>query len=487
MLIAQKITYLHPDKELLFEDISLSIQKNDKVALVGNNGSGKSTLLKVLAQILRPAKGTVRFESTPYYIPQHFGQFNDTTVAQALHIDRKLKAFSAILKGEMTDENLADLADDWTIEERYQEALSFWNLHDVTPDRKMELLSGGEKTKVFLAGIMIHQPDIVLLDEPTNHLDTASRETFYNYLTSCQQTLVVVSHDRTLLELLNPVYELERHAIKVYGGNYSFYKEQKELEENALIQQLEEKEKALHKARKAERETLERKQRQDARGKKKHEKEGVARIMMKTLRNNAEESAARLKDVHAQKQETLAEEMKQVQQKLPANKRMKMDFVASGLREGKMLVTAKDINYEYTGKKLWQMPLSFQIKSGERIRIKGRNGSGKTTLIRITLGELRPSEGTLSAVELKSVYIDQDYSLIRDDFSIYDQAQLYNDDALPEHEIKIRLHRYLFTKEYWDKPCGTLSGGEKMRLMLCCLMISNHAPDLFVLDEPTNS
>lgn len=487
MLTAQNITYIHPDKELLFENISFSVPERDKVALIGNNGSGKSTLLKIIAGVLQPAKGSVNSESKPYYVPQHFGQFNGITVAEALQIDGKLNALHAILQGEVTDTNLTILNEDWTIEERSFEALSYWSIQDIPLTQKMEFLSGGEKTKVFLAGLLIHKPGIVLLDEPTNHLDTVGRRVLYNYLTSCQHSLMTVSHDRSLLELLNPIFELNKRGITVYGGNYSFYKEQKEIADNALVQQLEEKEKELQKARKIERESIERKQRQDACGKKKHEKEGVARIFMKTLKNNAESSAAKLKSIHTDKLESISNELKQVQQKLPDSKKIKMNFEGSDLHHGKVLITVQNINFSYNNHLLWDNDLSFQIRSGERINIKGKNGSGKTTLIRVILGELLPSQGSLDRANMKPVYIDQDYSLIINDLTVYEQAQRYNADSLPEHEIKVRLHRYLFNKEYWDKPCSTLSGGEKMRLMLCCLMISNHAPDLFVLDEPTNN
>ncbi|MDP4207916.1 MAG: ABC-F family ATP-binding cassette domain-containing protein [Bacteroidota bacterium] len=487
MLTVQEITYFHPDKELLFENISFSLKKQDKVALIGNNGAGKSTLLKVIAGILPPAKGVIRSESKPYYIPQHFGQYNNISVAQALQIDNKLNALHAILQGDVSDKNLAQLNDDWTIEERSIAALTYWNLSDLPLTQKMDQLSGGEKTKVFLAGILIHQPEIVLLDEPTNHLDTHSRQVLYNFITTFSNSLIVVSHDRVLLELLNSIYELDKHGITVYGGNYSFYKEQKGIAENALFQQLEEKEKALRKAKKAERESLERKQRQDVRGKGKHEKEGVARIFMKTLKNNAELSSAKLKDVHSEKIESISSELKQVHQKLPDSRKMKMNFQNSSLHTGKILITAQDINFGYSNKTLWNKGLNFQIRSGERICIKGKNGSGKTTLIRILLGEIVPACGVLSRAEIKSVYIDQDYSLISDKLTVYEQAQQYNYDALPEYEVKIRLNRYLFSKDFWDKPCNKLSGGEKMRLVLCCLMIGNHAPDLFVLDEPTNN
>lgn len=487
MLSAQKITYIHPDRELLFENVSFSIQKQDKVALIGNNGTGKSTLLKIIAGILQPTQGVVKSESKPYYIPQHFGQFDDCTVAGALKIDHKLNALNEILHGNVSDKNLALLNDDWSIEERSREALSYWNLQDLPLEQKMENLSGGEKTKVFLAGILIHKPDIVLLDEPTNHLDTLSRGILNNYITTTSNTLMVISHDRTLLHLLNPVYELDKRGITLYGGSYNFYKEQKEIEESALYQQLEAREKALQKAKKIERESFERKQRQDVRGKKKQEKEGVSRINMKTLKNKAEASSAKLKGVHLEKIDAISDELKQARQKMPDIKKMKMDVENSNLHSGKILVTAQNINFGYGHQPLWKAALSFQIRSGERINIKGQNGSGKTTLLKIILGILQPTTGLLSRSEIKCVYIDQDYSLIMNDLTVYKQAQEYNYDALQEHEIKIRLNRYLFGKEFWDKPCSTLSGGEKMRLMLCCLTISNHAPDLFLLDEPTNN
>lgn len=487
MLILQGVSYTHPNRDLLFSDIDLVINRQDKIALIGNNGAGKSTLLKILAGTLQPSGGLVKTDGKPYYIPQLFGQFNDHSVAEALQVRDKLNALKEILDGNVTDANLTLLDDDWAIEERCNEAFAHWKLEGLDLHQKMGTLSGGQKTKVFLAGILIHHPEIVLLDEPSNHLDVFSRNILYDYIKSTTNTLMVVSHDRTLLNLPDTVYELGKRGITVYGGNYDFYVEQKMIESDALNQDLKSKEKALRKAKETERESLERQQKLDARGKKKQEKSGLPTIAMNTLRNNAEKSTSRMKGVHAEKVGSIAQELNQLRKELPGIDKMKMDFDNSALHKGKILITAKDLNFGYGDQLLWKQSLNFQITSGERIALKGLNGSGKTTLIKMILGELQPRSGTIDRAGVKAIYIDQDYSFIDNTRSVYEQAKQSDSGALQEHEIKIRLNRFLFTKEYWDKPCKALSGGEKMRLMLCCLTISNQAPDIIILDEPTNN
>jgi ATPase subunit of ABC transporter with duplicated ATPase domains len=486
MLFLQDASYTHPNRDLLFKDINLAINKHDKIALIGNNGSGKSTLLQILAGTLLPSHGLARTESDPYYVPQIFGQFNEHTIAQALQIEEKIAALKQILNGHVTDENMTLLADDWNIEERCNEAFAKWNLDIPDLNQKMGMLSGGQKTKVFLAGITIHNPEIVLLDEPSNHLDSGSRGILYDYIKSTTATLVVVSHDRTLLNLLDTVYELSKRGITVYGGNYDFYAEQKMIESEALSQDLKNKEKALRKAKEIERESIERQQKLDARGRKKQEKAGLPTILMNTLKNKAEKSTSHMKGVHAEKVGAISQDLSQLRASLSDKEKMKVDFDHSTLHKGKVLVTAKDINFGYNHW-LWNEPLNFQIISGDRIAIKGQNGSGKTTLIRMLLGDLQPQSGSVERANMKVVYMDQDYSLIDNNLTVYEQAQHYNSGALQEHEVKIRLNRFLFTKEYWDKPCLALSGGEKMRLMLCSLTISNQAPDMIILDEPTNN
>lgn len=487
MLILQNISYIHPNKDLLLSNIQLTVHRHQKLSLIGNNGAGKSTLLRLIAGELHPAGGKIICDATPYYVPQVFGQYDHLTVAQALKVDVKLRALGEILDGIATQENQDLLADDWTIEERCSEALGHWGLSHVSPQQEMSTLSGGQKIRVFLAGIAIHQPELILLDEPGNHLDSEGRSLLTELIRTSPAAMIIVSHDKKLLAIPGATCELSRNGIAVYGGSYDLYAEQKQVEHQALKQDIQDKEKALRKAREKERETIERRQKSDSRGKGKQEKAGTARIMMNQLRNDAENSTSRMKGVHEEKIGGISQDLRELRAALPDIDKMKFDFESSALHKGKILFTADSAAFSYGLENTWRSPLSFHIVSGERIALKGPNGSGKTTLVRMILGALEPTSGTVRRSESNTVYIDQDYSLIDNSLSVYGQALRFNTAALQEHEVKTRLSRFLFAKEDWDKSCGALSGGERMRLALCCMTLASQAPDIIVLDEPTNN
>ncbi len=487
MLALQDVSYTHANGDLLFDHVHFHIHRHEKIALIGANGTGKSTLLRIMAGLLPPVSGVVRTDAAPYYIPQAFGQFDSLTIAGALKIDKKLHALQEILEGRGTEADLLTLDDDWTVETRCREALAGWGLSHQELRQPLKSLSGGEKTRVFLAGIAVHQPELILLDEPSNHLDGAARALLRDYISSTDDTLVMVSHDRSLLALPQTVCELNKQGLTTYGGNYDFYAAQKELENEALDQHIHDKERMLRKAREKERETMERQQKSDARGKAKQEKAGVARIMMNTLRNHAENSTSKTKTRHAEKIGQLSGELQELRAALPEPDKMKFGFDRSSLHRGKVLFAAERMEFSYGNKPLWTTPLDIRILSGERIALSGANGSGKTTLIRLVLGDLAPASGSVYRALSGAVCIDQDYSLVDNRRTVYGQARHFNSSGIPEHEVKTRLSRFLFPKKDWDKPCGALSGGERMRLLLCCLTITSRSPDLIVLDEPTNN
>ncbi|KPE52152.1 ABC-F family ATP-binding cassette domain-containing protein [Chryseobacterium indologenes] len=487
MILLQHISYGFPGGNLLFNHINLNIQPHTKSALTGSNGMGKSTLLKIIAGKIQPLEGSVTIKGDLYYVPQMFGNFNDRTIAECLKIDKKLEALQKITEGEVDEKYFETLNDDWDIEERSRNALHFWGLEDLELNQKLENLSGGEKTKVFLAGIQICEPEIILMDEPTNHLDLEGRKLLYDLIENTEAAVVMVSHDRALLNLVDTIFELSSQGIDTYGGNYDFYAEQKAVEQEALRNDIHAKERALKKAKEKERETLERKQKLDARGKQKQEKSGVARIMMNTLRNNAEKNSSKLKSIHAEKISGISGDLRNLRSSVKNSDQMKVIFNDSNLHSGKTLITAEEVNYQYTSENLWKQNLNLEILSGDRISVKGSNGSGKTTLIKLLMGSLKPATGKITRSDFTALYIDQEYSMINRDISVEEFVLQFNDAALPESEVKTMLSRFLFGKETWNKKCGALSGGERLRLLLCGLSVSNTTPDVIILDEPTNN
>ncbi|MGJ1348652.1 ABC-F family ATP-binding cassette domain-containing protein [Sphingobacterium siyangense] len=487
MLSLQQLSYIHPNKDLLFGNINLHINAQEKIALIGHNGVGKSTLLRLIAKELSPSSGSVQVNTSTYYVPQVVGQFEDKTVAEALGIAKKLNALHAILAGDASEENFNRLQDDWTLEECCQEAFEQWDLPDIQLTQQMSSLSGGQKTKVLLAGIHIHRSELILLDEPSNHLDMDSKTLLYDWIQSSKNTVIIVSHDRTLLNLLDDMAEMTSKGIKRYGGNYAFYETQKETERHTLQQDIHHKERAIKIAKEKERETIERQNRLNNRGQKKQEKAGVARIMMNTLRNNAEKSTAKIKSVHQDKIGDIKSDLQELRGSQSALDEIKIDLGNSAFPTGKSMVKVENVNFKYDSQGLWPANINFQLFSGDRIALQGQNGSGKTTLVRLLLGQLTPVQGKIERQSFRAIYLDQTYSILSSHLSIYEQAQQFNSDALPEHEIKIRLNRFLFGKDDWNKPCQLLSGGEKMRLIVCCLTIQQQSPDLIILDEPTNN
>ena len=446
-IILSGVSYRYRNQQFLFEGIDLSVAAGAKAAVVGDNGAGKSTLLKLVAGELAPAAGSIACSSRPYYVPQHLSAAGISAVG-VLGVADKLDALRAICGGSADPRCYDILADDWDVEARCRAALDHWGLPHVGLTDPVDALSGGERTKLCLAGISVHNPSVILLDEPTNHLDTSGRRRLYDLIRASRATIVVVSHDVALLNLLGTTCELSAKGLKVYGGNYDFYRERKRIEEEALAQQVDSEQTALRLARKK----------------------------------------AQLVGKHAELIDGSRERLDELRRRQRTQCELKIDFDDAQLHDGKLLVRADGLNFEYApGRPLWREPLALEIRSGERIRLTGDNGTGKTTLVRLLTGELEPTAGRIGRADFSYVCLDQQYSRVNTPQSVLELAQSCNHGNLQDHELKLRLHRALFGQQMWDKRCDTLSGGERMRLCLCSPMIANHVPDLFVLDEPTNN
>lgn len=488
-LQVQGLSYIHPNRDILFQNINFAISSGERCAIVGNNGVGKSTLLGIMAGMISPAEGCVLCDGVPYMIPRHFGQFDGLSVAEALGLAGKLRALSIILDGHGTEKEYELLNDEWDIQERLEEAFARWQIGHIAPDMLMGSLSGGEKTKVFLAGQDIYKPAIVLMDEPTNHLDTTGRTLLYEYITHTNRTIIIVSHDRTLLNLLPGIYEMSSAGMQFYPMSYDAYREAVNAATEAKVTRLESQQKELAKAEKSARKAMERQQKHASRGEKQTAKKCVARISMGLLRNKSEATTSRLNKVQHEKMEAMRREIHEMRSSINEYTEIKIDMGNSVLAGKKLLVEAKNVTFRYAGQDaIWrQHPLDLSIFSGERVRLQGDNGSGKSTLLKLITGALQPTDGEISRNEaLNILYLDQEYSCIDNELTVYGQLEACNSKR-PEHELKMLLDRFLFTSSTWDKKCGSLSGGEKMKLALCSLIVCGNAPDMIIADEPTNN
>lgn len=205
------------------------------------------------------------------------------------------------------------------------------------------------------------------------------------------------------------------------------------------------------------------------------------------MKNSAERSTAKLEAVHEEKKEEISKALQHQRRLLGNEQLLQVRFPGSNIHRGKKLIEAIAVNYCYDKKVLWDKGMNFRIDSGQRISIRGNNGTGKSTLLKLITGKLLPTVGILERVPCEILYLDQQYSFIDTTKTVVEQAAQYNEQRMPEHTLKMLLHQYQLASDLWDTKCAHLSGGEKLKLTLCCLFLSNVNPDIIVLDEPANN
>lgn len=485
-LIIRSLSYLHPDNAELFHDLNFILNDGEKAALVGINGAGKSTLLRLISGALQPTSGEISWSEKPWYVPQHLGEFDTWSVAKALEADTKLGALHAILNGDTDPRYFNALDDDWDIENSVRKVLEKWGLGNINENRLLGSLSGGQKTRVFLSAMDMNSPDLILLDEPSNHLDVRMRANLYDMILHSKSTMLIVSHDRRLLNLMNKTLELSEKGIEVFGGNFDFYQQQKMEKVNALRARLNEQSRALKESARKAGDMADHRAQQELKGRSFGLSNSIPRIIAGGLKNKAERSTARMLNAHEEKISTLLHNIEALKAQIQEYETLKIDIRNPEITPGELLIDITDINFRYTESTLWSH-LSFQIRSGERVRIEGENGSGKTTLLKIITRELKPWEGTYSSADFSYFYLDQQYAMLDPEMTIYEQMQEYNRRGLVREELEELLVCAQFDPESFDRKCAGLSGGEKMKLSLSCLLAGKQAPEVLILDEPTNN
>ena len=451
----------------VFENIDFTVNENERIALVGRNGSGKTTLLKVLTGEVELSSGQLIKSNKVNisYLQQNALALSDNTIRELfndvfkelLDIEKQMEDISNQLNINHNDKLIEQYS---SLEEKYKylggytyqgeisAVLNGFGFKQEDLDRKVSSFSGGEKTKIAFASLLLAKPDLLLLDEPTNHLDLNTIEWLENYLAKYKKALVIVSHDRTFIDkCVNVVYELEYGSIKRYSGNYSSFVEQKK---NDLIKQ-----EAAYKRQQKDIKRLE---------------ELIEKFRYK--KNKAAFAQSKIKYL---------ERMDRIEDPKKADtKTFKAKFVC-GTRGGKNVLSLDHFKVGY------DRPLAevtLDIHKGDRICIMGNNGTGKSTLLKTITKQIEPLGGYMMfGHQIEVGYFDQNLANFHNGNTVLEE--LWNDyPDLDMFKIRSVLGAFLFTADEVFKEVNVLSGGEKVRLSLAKLMLKK--ANFLVLDEPTN-
>ena len=464
----------------ILNNVSLSVNENEKIAIIGKNGSGKSTLMKIISGEVAADSGRRIVQSliSVEMLAQN-PNFNATfSVRDALNNELK-EIFDAISEYEKSGVLLAndpenkeilkeqerllkfiEAKDGWNIEHKIERILQEFKLKEYE-NRPICSLSGGEIRRVALGALILKKPDVLLLDEPTNHLDVYMVKFLEDMLKSSNQSIVFISHDRYFIDALaTRCVEVEDASLKNFEGGYANYLTKKE----EILASLAKSHETLLKQLKAEEEWLRR---------------GVK---------------ARLKRNEGRKERVLA--MREEAKKNPGvirRVRLELERASKNFNQTqsqnrkKMLFEFKNLSKSIDGKVLFEK-FDARVLQGERIAIVGRNGSGKSTLLKILLGLEKPSSGEIKRGEVSIGYFDQARNVLDDDKSLIETFCPNGGDHVLVRGRNMHVYGYLknflFPKEFLDKKIGVLSGGEKNRVALAMLFTKTY--DVLVLDEPTN-
>lgn len=475
-----RLTFTWPDGTAALSDLSGAFGAG-RTGLVGRNGSGKSTLLRLVAGELEPTSGFVHVGGRVAYLPQRLTLDVDRRVADLLGVAGALDAVRAIAAGDADPAHFDAVGDDWDVEARAEVSLAEAGLAPAFLDRRVGELSGGEAVLVAVAGIRLHRAPITLLDEPTNNLDRDARARLAAMVADWRGTLIVVSHDVALLELMDDTAELYGQALSTFGGPYSEWRAWLDAEQDAARraetsaaqalrrekrQRIEAEVKLAHRARTAKKAELEKR---------------VPKIVAHGRKMAAEASAGKLRTEVGAKEDAARDE---AGRRVRADESMRIELPDPDVPRARRIATIGDRRR------------SWIVQGPERIALIGRNGTGKTTLLERLVGDgetdgentgdrERPSPHAVAHTD-RIGYLPQRVDALDEARTVFENVSAAA-PRMPEKELHNRLARFLIRGAAAERPVATLSGGERFRATLATLLLADPAPHLVVLDEPTNN
>jgi ATPase subunit of ABC transporter with duplicated ATPase domains len=517
-IVCSDLSFSWPDGAPVLSSLTVSFGPG-RTGLIGVNGSGKSTLLRLIAGELRPGSGVVRARGEVGYLPQAITLGTRRTVSDLLGITAARDALHAIEAGETGEAAFAAVGDDWDVEERARAwldrlGLGRPGLGGVGLDDRVERLSGGETILVALAALFLRRPDIMLLDEPTNNLDLDARRRLYDAVASWSGVMVIVSHDRELLTLVDQIADLSGGEVRIYGGDLAAYTELLAAEQAAA-------ERAVTAAsadvRQQHRDLVDaevKQARRDRQGRKVAASGGLPRIVAYARKRAAQETAGRSHGLHAERLQAARDRLKAAEQAVRDDAEIRVEVPGTAVPAGRTVLTvtglagthwhpafaaAHALAADRAGAATDADPAAamdsaaaqpgvlaeFIVRGPERIALVGPNGAGKTTLLRAITG-LAGRAGVDVRLDAVVGYLPQRLDILDDSLSVVDNVRAAA-PAASVNEVRASLARFLFRGERADRRAGTLSGGERFRAVLAALLLARPAPQLLLLDEPTNN
>ncbi|MEU3528411.1 ABC-F family ATP-binding cassette domain-containing protein [Streptomyces sp. NPDC038707] len=479
-LTCTSLSFAWPDGTAVFDGLDIAFGPG-RTGLVGVNGSGKSTLLKLLAGELAPADGTVKATGETGYLPQNITLDTALRVDQALGIAERRAALHAIEAGDVSAEHFETVGDDWDVEERALVTLGELGLGHIGLDRTVGEVSGGESVLLRLAALLLRRPDILLLDEPTNNLDLYARRRLYQAVSAWPGVLVVVSHDRELLDLVDQIADLRAGEVGWYGGNFSAYEEALAVEQEAAERMVRVAEADVRRQKRELSDAQLKLARRKRYGQKMYDSKREPKIVMGARKRAAQESAGKHRILHEERLAEARERLDEAVEAVRDDDEIRVELPYTAVPPGRQVLTLENLETACHAR----VPGTLELRGPERIALVGRNGSGKTTLLRTVAGQLAPLAGTVTAhVPLR--FLPQRLDVLDDELSVAENVARFAPEAT-HNRIRARLARFLFRGARADRKAATLSGGERFRAALAALLLAEPAPQLLLLDEPTNN
>lgn len=470
------LSFTWPDGAVVFRDLAATFSTG-RTGLIGPNGTGKSTLLRIIAGDLTPTTGSVTVAGQVGYLPQHLTLDTGATVADLLGVGDRLAALRAIESGDADSAHFETLADDWDVDSRSIAALDRIGVPGVCLDQQVRTLSGGQTMLATLAGLQLARHEIVLLDEPTNNLDQNARSLLYEAITSWRGSLVVVSHDIELLNLMEATAEMRDGALTVFGGPYDTYQDHLATEQAAAEQAVRTAQQQLRTEQRQRTEAQTKLARRLRYARTDFENKRKPKMIMNNRKQEAQVSAGKLRgrlddSVNAARQAVTKQEAR-----IRHDATITIELPNPDVPAGRKLAELRDDHGR-----------GIILQGPQRLALTGRNGIGKTQLLNALVHADKAMWQGFRAQRFTNQvgYIPQRLDHLVDDATLLNTVRTVA-ATVSDEQLRSGLAKFLFRGDAINRRIGDLSGGERFRIALATVLLADPPNQLLILDEPTNN